>query len=165
MQLKTAKQRLAVLVIQQASKIGKLEDKIAKLEEEAALKDNDPKWKAGLNSGDIAALEKIPKAKSADKKFLRKMIEMLYKNNLQVLNHRTVKGRAELVTPTHTIAEKLAITPSKLEILRSAFMERIGDVQDDDRKTETYFNTAVCNSVCQIRKRLNTLEKKNEAKK
>lgn len=166
MQLKKEKQRLALIVIKQSNTIVKLQDEIAQHENEKATRENLPKWKTSLNTRDVEALEKISLEMKADTQYIRRLIEILYKHNLEVLNERSGKGRSEFVSPTQNITAKLPITPKKMEILREAFEDRMKSVEDDSRKTDSYFNTIVSNCICQIRKKVrNMLAKKSESTK
>lgn len=77
-----------------------------------------------FSAEEIRELHSIPAAKSFDSKFLRRCIEMLYVNNLNVLKIRSIKG----VQHTNDgIIEtlKLPITPEKLTATKHHFADRI----------------------------------------
>lgn len=102
-----------------------------------------------LNDDEKLILRNIPGAIKDDAKFVRQGMEFLYKENMDKLVNRSVKGtkkRARTskgVTKQHSA--KLPLTPEKISILRSLFIERITEkcaesTEFTKRNSDVYFN-------------------------
>lgn len=98
---------------------------------------------------ELDEVRKIPEEKGKDTKFVQRYLEVMYKENLQALDTRTVTG----------LGGKL-ITPEKWNAMHQDFKKRIADDRDHARNRESYFNRVVKNSISQIRSKNRTAARK-----
>lgn len=152
---KTEKKKLAAVIVNQAHKIHVLQSKLVRKQEYA--KD----WLTHFTEREQRILQQISNDENSDKRFIRHIIEILYKNNMDAVNNRSLKGRSEyLGTDGRTIHEKLPVTPDKLNIIKTAFEARVDG--DEARSKETYFNRIVNRAICQIRDKINKRKRSKE---
>lgn len=103
---------------------------------------------------DLNELDNVPLLQRCDTTFVRKTIEILYKNDIGKLKYRTLSGgtkRKRSLESDHL--EKEPITPSKRMKIISLFERRLGDesISDADRiKRINNLNKMISNSIVYI---------------
>lgn len=98
---------------------------------------------------EIAVLQSIPCAKNKDASFIRKALEMQYKNDLEKLCERSVKGTAGNIRHVNGVPKhcrpKPPLTPEKVMAIRHHYNQRITNKVADSsdfskRIANAYFN-------------------------
>lgn len=144
--MKKEKVKLISIVVNQSHHIQKLKYKLQGKE-----KDNID-WMQLFSETNRKTLRHVPSDAKSDKRFIRRLLEILYETNITALNTCCVKGRPEYIGANgKNIPENTPISPEKYKILQNAFENRVDG--DDDRSKKTYFHKVVNKAICEIRDR------------
>lgn len=113
---------------------------------------------------ELKFLECMSLEKKFDSTFVHHCLQFAYKDNLQVLTQKSLKGTAEVVLIAEngdvekTIPGKDPLTPVKIEKIRSLFIERISKCQLNpvaysERIKDAYLNRLIGSGVTNIAKK------------
>lgn len=113
---------------------------------------------------EINYLQFMPLEKKADSTFVLRCLEYAYKDNMSVLNAKTLKGKSEVLQISeegnveHIVQCKDPLTPKKVERIRDLFIERISKCQLNpvaygERIKDTYLNKLIASSIRNIVKK------------
>lgn len=101
-----------------------------------------------FSADEIDELQLLPKAMKADCTFVRKAVQMLYKDDLRLLLNKSVKQMRGQVRSRNgvmkTYPTKLALTPEKVKSIRTVYNKRLENCVDsqefEKRFSDAYFN-------------------------
>jgi hypothetical protein len=141
--IKTEKQSLIKLTVQQAQKIAILEKKLDEMQ--IMVPDSRPAYYRNLTDIDFLAIKRISDERPCDVFFIKQWFNVLYKNRLDNL-----RGMSLCATVTRNIKDKLvqgktAIPAEEAELIRSSFFARVERCKGDNQQRDTnkYFNKCV----------------------
>lgn len=100
-----------------------------------------------FTTGELNALNSVSMFKSCDRLFVCKVLQMLYKGNLDDLNNRRLSKKK-----SKSSVETKAITPKKIQVIYSMMHRRVNDSpaeieEKTQRMTQEYMNQTISRAL------------------